>query len=321
MHTVLLTGGTRGIGRAAATEILRRDPTTHLVLLGRASSVHPVAAELRALAPHVTPLDADLADLTSVRRAAATVGRLLDAGDLPPLRVVGANAGVQLVDALHTTPDGFETTFAVNVLANHVLLRSLEPWLRTPARVVVTVSDTHFGDLRHTGGLVPAPRWSDPATLAQPAAFPRPSTAVAGRTAYSTSKLAAVHLVHAWARHLPVGVDVLAYNPGFVPGTGLTRAASPVARFVAGRVLQVLTLQPSIDDVQTAGRRLAAALLGDVDAPTGAYVDRSRVVPPSPASYDEAREDALWRFADEVHAAIATVGTPGHPEGRSGSPV
>lgn len=309
MHTLLLTGGTRGIGRAAAAELLRRDPGTHLVLLGRAASARVTAAELGAA--RVTPLAADLADLRSVHRAALELGRLLDSGDVPPLRTVGANAGLQLSDALHTTPDGFETTFAVNVLANHVLLRSLEPWLRAPARVVVTVSDTHFGDLRHSGGLVPAPRWADPAVLARPGAFARPSTAVAGRTAYSTSKLAAVHLVHAWARHLPAGVDVLSYNPGFVPGTDLARDAGPVARFVVRRMLRALTLTPLVDDVDTAGRRLAAALLGDVPAPTGAYVDRTRAVPSSPASYDEARERALWRLGDQVHRSVSTeMGTP-----------
>lgn len=306
MHTLLLTGATRGIGRAAVDEVLRRDPAAHLVLLGRGASVRRTAADLlRHHGPRVTPVDADLTDLAGARRGALGVGRLLDAGELPPLRVVGLNAGAQYADALHATPEGHEATFAVNVLAPHVLLRALEPWLRAPARVVVTVSDTHFGTLRHNGGIMPAPRWADPAVLARPGAFPRPGSVTAGRAAYTTSKLAAVHLVHAWARHLPPGVDMLSYNPGFVPGTGLTRDGGPLTRLVAVRLLRALTLLPWCDDVGTAGGRLAAALLGDVPAPTGAYVDRSRVVPSSAASYDEAREDALWRFADDVAARVS----------------
>ncbi|WP_230684956.1 SDR family NAD(P)-dependent oxidoreductase [Cellulomonas sp. JZ18] len=301
MHTIVMTGGTRGIGRAAAAEVLRRDASAHLVLVGRAGSVRSAAD---ALGPaRVVPVGADLARLGDVRAATARIGHLLDAGDVPPLRTVAANAGVQLPDALHTT-DGLETTFAVNVLSVHVLLRGLEPWLRAPARAVVTVSDTHFGDLRHNLGLVPAPRWSEPAVLARPGAFDRPGTVAAGRTAYSTSKLAAVHLVHAWARHAPAGVDVLSWNPAFVPGTGLTRAAGPATRFLNRRLLPLLARTPLLDTVGTAGASLAALLLGDLTAASGAYVDRRRVVPSSPESYDEAREDALWRFAEDVHAGV-----------------
>ncbi|MFD3563828.1 SDR family NAD(P)-dependent oxidoreductase [Streptomyces sp. NPDC058686] len=302
MHTTIMTGATRGIGRAAAEDILRADRDAHLVLLGREESGRRAADELRAIGGNVTLVDTDLASVDSIRAATATVNHLLDQGELPALRTFAGNAGVQFVDALHTTTDGYETTFAVNVLANHLLLRAFEHQFSAPGRIVITTSDTHFGDFRHTGGLVPAPRWSAPEILAKPSAFDKPTTVAAGRTAYSTSKLAVVHLVHEWARRLPAGIDIVSYNPSLVGGTGLSRAAGPVDRFINRWIIPALSITPIVDTVPAAGRKLADAVLGHTgaDAPTGSYLDRTRVAPSSDESYDPAREHALWDFMDQV---------------------
>lgn len=40
---------------------------------------------------------------------------------------------------------GFEPTFAVNVLANYLLIRLLADRFTAPARIVITSSDTHAG--------------------------------------------------------------------------------------------------------------------------------------------------------------------------------
>lgn len=182
--------------------------------------------------------------MASVRSAAAEIRDRLASGDLPPLRVFAGNAGIQHTDALTESPDGFEATFAVNVLANHLLVRLLEDGFTAPARIVITVSDPHFGDFTHNLGMVPGPVWRAPDVLARTGAFPRPHRTAAGRTAYSTSKLAAIHLVHEYARRLPPGIDAVAFNPGFVPGTGLARNAGPVSRFAMRRILPALTRTP-----------------------------------------------------------------------------
>jgi NAD(P)-dependent dehydrogenase (short-subunit alcohol dehydrogenase family) len=307
MHTLIMTGATGGIGRAAATNILRDDKEPHLVLLARGGeSGQETLDELHTISENAILVPTDLASVDSIRSAAKTVNQMLDRGTVPELRGFVGNAGIQFVDALHATPDGYETTFAVNVLANHLLLRAFEHQFRTPARIVITVSDTHFGDFKHTGGLVPAPRWSAPETLAQPGAFPKPTTVSAGRTAYSTSKLAAIYLVHEWARRLPPAVDIISYNPSLVPGTGLARAAGPVDRFLNRWVLPALAVTPIVDTVPTAGRKLADAILGRTAAPSGSYIDRKRAVPSSDESYDTERELALWDFAERARTGGAT---------------
>lgn len=300
-HTIVMTGATRGIGLEAARELLRRDPETHLVLLARAASAAQVMPQLRKISPHVSTIDIDLAGTASVNDAAAQVEDLLDAGKLPPLRSVVCNAGVHLDSAVHTTIDGYERTFAVNVLATHLLLRRLHPHLREQrARIVVTVSDAHFGDIRHTGGAFPATGWTTPDTLFRPGAYARSQTVRAGRRAYATSKLGGIHLVHEWARRLPKEVEIVAYNPSLVIGTGLARDAGGASDFLMRHVVPALVLTPLVDTPPAAGRKLADVILGNTAAATGSYIHRTRVTLSSKESYDADREEALWTWLENV---------------------
>ncbi|QHD84529.1 SDR family NAD(P)-dependent oxidoreductase [Gordonia sp. JH63] len=291
--TLVMTGATRGLGLVAARSIVSTDRSCHLVVLARGGGPAGFVDGFGEGAGRVIAVDTDLADTAGTMRAAAEIRRMLDDATLPPLRGLAGNAGIQYLDDEHVTADGLEATFAVNVLANHLLIGELVRHLTRGSRITITVSDTHFGDLRHNLGMVPAPRWTSPARLSRPGAFGRSSPA-AGRTAYSTSKLAAIHLVHEWARRLPDGVEIVSYNPGYVPGTDLARAASAPQRFANRWVLPGLTLVGPFDRVPTAGRRLAETILGVPQAVTGAYIDRGRVSESSADSRDPDRERDLW---------------------------
>ncbi|MEU0197212.1 MULTISPECIES: SDR family NAD(P)-dependent oxidoreductase [unclassified Streptomyces] len=304
-HTLVMTGASRGIGRVAAEHILRRSDHTHLLVVARGASGARPAAELGAGGHAVSHVSADLLSLGSVRSAAIAIRERLDRGELPPLRGFVGNAGTQYTNARTETPDGFESTFAVNVLANHLFVRLLQDRFVAPARIVITASDTHFGDFRHNLGMVPPPAWQSPDVLARTGAFPEPDTAAGGRTAYATSKLAAIYLVHEYARRLPAGIDAVAYNPGFVPGTGLARNAGPLTRFAMRRVLPLLALTPFATSSDAAGRYLADVVLGTTRAPTGSYVDRGRADRSSPESYDPRREGELWEAVERFTAAFA----------------
>lgn len=299
-HTIVMTGATRGIGRAALQEIAVREPGAHLVLLARGSAGPDLAAELAAAGRSAESIDTDLLSLRDTRRAADRIGRRLEAGQLPPLRGLVLNAGLQLTNDVTESAEGFEATFAVNVLANHVLIRGLQAHLAPGSRIVVTVSDTHVGDVRHNLGMVPGPVWREPEHLARTRAFENPASVRAGRTAYSTSKLAMIHLIHEHARRLPPGVVVLGHNPGLVPGTGLARDAGAATRFAMRRILPLMTWTPMATRAPAAGRQLADVALGHVAAPSGSYVDRVAEAASSEESYDPDRERELWDTVEEL---------------------
>jgi NAD(P)-dependent dehydrogenase (short-subunit alcohol dehydrogenase family) len=299
-RTIVMTGATRGIGLEAAKNILQRSPETHLAIFARESSGVQVLPDLLNLSPHVSVIGADLANKASVDAAASEAADLLDDKVLPPLRGIVCNAGVHLHDALHTTDDGYEITFGVNVVATHLVLKRLHSRLQRPARIVVTVSDAHFGDLRHTGGTMPPPQWTDPQTVSRPGAFTDdPASIRAGRRAYVTSKLGGIYLVHEWARRLPVGADIVAYNPSLVLGTGLARDAGSQLQFAMKWIVPAFALTPLVETPPTAGRKLADAVLGDTRADTGTYIHRTRAMASSKESYNPGREGELWEWLEE----------------------
>lgn len=305
-QTILMTGATRGLGRVAAIDLLRAAPHVHLVVVAR-SEGEAVAAELRQASgnPHVSTVIADLASVASIRSATAALRADLDGRVLPPLTGLVGNAGLQLLRATDETVDGNEATFAINVLANYVLIDELRAHFSAPARIVITASDTHFGDFGHNMGMVPAPVWREPAALATPGSAEKPNRAVAGRTAYSTSKLAVIYLVHALARRLPAGVEIYSFNPGFVPGTGLARDGGAISRFAFRRVMPAMTHTPFARSMTTSGADLAAAALDPIDGPSGSYLNGTAVEPSSQESYDPAREEALLG-----HLTALTTTTP-----------
>lgn len=300
MPTIVMTGATQGIGLVAARRILSASQDVHLVVLARdvvRAREHFIDA---VAARRVTLLPADLLSRDSLLDAVEEVGHLAGVGMFEAPSVLVLNAGAQYKDARTTSADGYEATFAVNVFANHLLMRSLGERLPADGRIVVTVCDTHFGDLRHNLGMMPAPQWRDPAELSVPTQDHEAGTVRAAREAYSTSKLAAIHLVHEFARRHPSGPTVLGYNPGFVPATGLAREASRSDRFAMRALLPGLTLTPLASTPRQAGGWLADLALGRRTAASGSYVNRTRVEPSSPESYDAARERALWDTLDEA---------------------
>lgn len=305
--TTIMTGASRGLGKEAAITMLRADPSLHLVVLSR-SAGDGVAEALRTESrnSNVTTVQADLASLGSIRSAAATISAQNDGGALPPLTGFVGNAGLQLLRATDTTVDGLEATFAVNVLANYVLIDAMQGHFTAPARIVITTSDTHFGDFIHNMGMVPAPVWRNPRELTQPGTANKPASAVAGRTAYSTSKLAVIYLAHALARRLPEGIDIFTFNPGLVPGTGLVRDSGPVARFAFRRIMPLMTATPWARTLTASGSDLANAAIGPIDAPSGSYLNGAEVEQSSPESYNADREEALWAVLTRLSSTQST---------------
>jgi NAD(P)-dependent dehydrogenase (short-subunit alcohol dehydrogenase family) len=275
--TLLMSGASRGIGKHAAERLLHDDPSLRLLVVARSGT--PLDHS------RVTTIRGDLSSLESVREVADQIQE--------PLHGYAGNAGLQMKTATTTTADGFETTFGVNVLAHYLLIRLLWDRFAAPGRIVITGSDSHFGDFRHNLGMVPAPQWTDVNRLAHP-------NMQKGRGAYATSKLAVIYLVHALARRLPEGIDAYTFNPSFTPGTGLVRDEGAAGRLVWGKVLPLLARTPIAHSVAEAGDQLAAAITGPRPGPSGSYIDRATVAQSSPESYDEQREEELWRAAERL---------------------
>ena len=294
--TVLITGPTRGLGRAAVLAMAGRPSAVRpdLILVGRALSA--VAAEARALGARVHEVSADLSRLAEVRAAAGAVRQLLDDR---PLRALVANAGAMSSDTRVASADGFELTFAVNYLAHAQLISELP----APARIVLLGSNTYHANVWRRLLGVPEAQWRDPVELARPATGAvNPGMKAAG-VAYSNAKLAILYYAHELQRHVGPGVAVSVFEPGWMPGTDLGRGA-PAAMQAVGRALGRL---PGVSTPQRSGPALASVALDDKWAGLrdGAFVLKDRIVEVQPIAHDRDRERRLWAATAELLATSA----------------
>jgi NAD(P)-dependent dehydrogenase (short-subunit alcohol dehydrogenase family) len=303
--TVLITGPTGGLGKAATLAIANRPAPERpdLLLVGRAGeALTDVAEAARATGATVQEIGCDLARLADVRDAARQVKRLLDAGAVRPLRGLVANAGVSVGDTHNASADGYELTFAVNHLAHAQLIGDLLDSLVAPARIVLLGSNTYHQNIFRRILRVPPAAWRDPRELARPTSPDVPATSEEGWTAYSNSKLAILYYAHELQRRTPAGINVAVFEPGFMPGTGLSRGHGPGLQRV-GRVIERI---PGVSSPTRSGPMLASVVLDDrwAHLRDGAFIVKDEEREVKPFAKNLARESRLWEATTELLNAV-----------------
>ena len=304
--TVLITGPTGGLGRAAALAMAnRRAPERpDLLLVGRPGpALTEVAGDARAAGAAVREIGCDLARLADVRAAAQKAKGLLDAGAVRPLRAVVANAGVMLLDTHDASADGYGLTFAVNYLAHAQLIGDLLDSFVSPARIVLLGSNTYHQNVFRRMLRVPPARWRDPIELARPTAPDEPATVEQAGIAYSDSKLAILYYAHELQRRAPDGITVSVFEPGFMPGTGLGRGHGPATQRI-GRAIAAI---PGVSSPTRSGPMLASIVLDDRWAHLrgGAFVVKDNERDVKPFANDPEREARLWDATAELLKSAA----------------
>jgi NAD(P)-dependent dehydrogenase (short-subunit alcohol dehydrogenase family) len=302
--TVLITGPTGGLGRATTLAMASRPAPVRpdLLLVGRAGrGLEEVADAARAAGATAHAIECDLARLADVRLAARTAKTLLADGAVRPLLGFIANAGVTSVDTHADSADGYELTFAVNHLAHAQLVGDLLDAFVAPARIVLLGSNTYHQNVFRRLLRVPPAFWRDPVQLAQPTAPEVPSTLADAGVAYSNSKLAILYYAHELQRRAPEGVAVSVFEPGFMPGTGLSRAHGPGVQR-AGRLVARI---PGVSSPARSGPALASLVLDDrwSHLRDGAFVVKDAERDVEPIAKDRAREARLWDATAELLGA------------------
>jgi retinol dehydrogenase 12 len=139
--TIVITGGTSGIGEVAAEALAQMGARIILVARSR-SRADATLTRLRESGPNVTHsvYFADLARLAEMKRVAAEI-----AMREPPIDVLINNAGA-LFGTRRLTDDGLEYTFALNHMSYFVVTEGLRERLSASgaARVISTASAAHL---------------------------------------------------------------------------------------------------------------------------------------------------------------------------------
>lgn len=276
MKTILLTGGTHGIGQEAAVVLARTGHRVVIVGRDRARTDEALAdIQRRSNSTHVESLLADFSRLADVHQLAADYRAKYDRLD-----VLINNAGT--VFAKRTvTGDGLEATFAVNHLAPFLLTNLLVELLEksAPARIVNVASGSHyvgtmdFDDLGYEKGGY----WI--------------------MKAYERSKLANVLFTRTLAKRLEGrGVTVNALHPGTVATNIYRYSPGWTLPFLA--VAKVFMLSPE----RGAQTIIHAATSPELEGQTGLYLEKNRPRKPAPLALDEGVAARLWAESERLTA-------------------
>jgi NAD(P)-dependent dehydrogenase (short-subunit alcohol dehydrogenase family) len=276
MPLVVITGATRGIGRAAALELARQGAAVAIV--GREPErVETVAAEARA-AGGGAAVHAYVADLTLMADVRALAGELREHHER--IDVLANNAGA-LFASRRVTSEGLERTFALNHLAPFLLTALLLDRL-AGGRVVTTTSDAHAAGRLDLDDL-------------------QSERSYAAMRVYGTSKLCNILFTRELARRAPE-LHANCFHPGTVR-TGFGKND--------GGIWKLLTTLggPFFRSPERGARSLVWLATSDAGGQLiGEYVVDERVARPSAAALDPELAAALWERSAELvglHAASA----------------
>jgi NAD(P)-dependent dehydrogenase (short-subunit alcohol dehydrogenase family) len=292
----IITGPTSGFGYRTALGAAKH---AAIVLVGRdRGKLGEVQKTIERAGGHATPVVCDLSDLASVRRAAAEITAL----GLPLAGLVN-NAGTAQIRATKNA-QGWDTVFVTNHLGPFVLTEALVPHLPDGANVVFICSGVEDPERRPAaiagfrGG-----RYISAEASSRGEWKPGGSTH-SGFDAYATSKQCNLATVMAFARETP-RLRFNAVEPGFSPGTGLSRDANVFLRYLGKYVLAPLA--PFIRYWSTPAR--AATVITNVllneSGGTGVYYDeRGKPMLGSTLARDPEFQD---RVVAETRALLSTV--------------
>lgn len=181
-QTALITGGTSGIGRAAANKLAQLG--IHVLVVGRnAERGEKTVAEIRAAGGYADFISSDLHDASSARDVAR---QAIELGN-GHVDILINNAGIFPFGPTHeTTEDMFESVYSLNVKVPYFLVAELAPRMAKRGKGAIVNVSTMVADY-----------------------------GVAGMSLYASSKAALNLLTKAWAAEYgPSGVRVNAVSPG-----------------------------------------------------------------------------------------------------------
>lgn len=272
--TVVITGGTSGIGAVAAERLAQLG--ARIVLVARDKiRAEATLARLRESAPHTahSVYYADLTRLAEMKRVATEI-----AGQEPRIDVLINNAGA-LFGKRRLTEDGLEYTFALNHMAYFVVTEGLRERLAAsaPSRVVSTASAAHQGTIVDFDDL-------------------QSEKGFGARRAYGRSKLYNILFTRELARRLHgTGVTANCLHPGFVATRFADQSGGLISHFVWVAKLFAI----SVDEGARTIVHLASS--PSVAEATGQYFYKCQAIAPSPAAQNDRTALLLW----ERSAALA----------------
>ncbi|KAL2206315.1 dehydrogenase/reductase [Sarocladium strictum] len=306
--TALITGGTSGLGYEAALRIAKQHPDWLIVIASRNDNGAAQKMNKKLRQDNVKFMALDLGSIEKVRAFAKSWAE----AKCPPIQALLLNAILHSGDKLDYSVDGFERTFAINHVGHALLLALLGPYMDNKARIVITGSGVHDPAQKW---FTPEARYETAEKLARPPADTQFS-GLPGPSQYTATKFANVLWMYALDRRLRTAGEqhgrhwtVTQSDPGMLPDTGFVRSAGPFVRWIFNHILANMTpvmralLHPRVFTVDKCGAELAAlAVSPEFEGKSGLYYEDLVDIKTSEDSYDEAKQEDLWKWTVDTLA-------------------
>lgn len=275
-QTIVITGGTSGLGYSALEQIVARSDGPYRIIIGCRSKEkgEKAISNLKKLKhdekTSIQTIPLDMSSFSSVQSFAKSL-----LNDEPLVLIL--NAGIAY-PTRHVSSDDIEETLQVNVLSGHLLVKLLQTQI---SRVVFINSRLHLHSVRATANgfnvtpdtieEVSGPRWSQ-------------------MEMYRNSKLMQMHNYLEWQEHVPA----IAVCPGFCPMSGLGRESG----VGPGLFNYAMRLFPFTKSVSFGGKAIMDGVFLPIEK--GKYYDASRGVmdDPDPETSDKSIRGKYWEYVE-----------------------
>ena len=145
----LVTGGSRGIGRAVALALAEAGAAVAVNYLERATEAQIVVEAIRSAGGRAMAVAADVSRSAAVSQMMASVTR-----ELGPVDVLVNNAGIGLIRSVdELTEEDFDRTIAVNLKSAFLCIQAVAPGMRE--RKWGRIINISSGAARGAGGIGP----------------------------------------------------------------------------------------------------------------------------------------------------------------------
>ncbi|KAF2007727.1 NAD(P)-binding protein [Amniculicola lignicola CBS 123094] len=316
--TILLTGGTQGMGVHTALFLAKQCPSSLLILSSRTDPnniAHTTNTKLGQSNTTFLPLN-----LAPISKVHAYVSNFKAQG-YPKIKSLVLNAGVQIPGAIEYTEDGYERNLAVNHIGHAALFHGLMDagFLAPDCKIVITTSSVHD----------PSKGWGYKIYWPSVEGAMKPDAETiktySGMDRYSVSKFANTAWMLALSRRLAASSESLAetgdesarkmtavaMNPGLMPGTNLFNNGNAFIFWLIVHVGPLLLpllklLREDIKSPRESGEALAWLAVGEgAKGLNGEYMNGKKMGKSSELAGRESVGDELWEWTVKV------VGTEG----------
>jgi len=276
--TVVISGATSGLGRATAIQLAQKGASVVIIARSNAKA-NEVVEEIRRQGGKGQFIISNLSLMKDTKKAAESIAEIVDRVD-----VLINNAGAYFPKHIET-PEGFESTLALNYLSPFLLTHLLMGPMEKVASECGEARIINISSIMHKSPV----NWND---------MNFRGTTYNSSSAYEQSKHLLTSFTYYLSRKLgKTGITVNCIHPGFVK-TALAQSDFP---FPMNLIVPIVALFIGETPEQAADTPVWLALSNEAEGINGKYVHHRKVKESWPPTRDE---DAQARLYDATQSML-----------------